>query len=465
MSTVRCLYYAVVAAATLSACGGGGGDAPAPAPVSTPAPTPVPAPAPAPVPAPAPNPLTLSQCLSTPVEATVNTYANARNARREWKTATFQGEAATARVEFETETSTVPLRIRYSKQDPATGEVTILGTEEFDKDRSLARREVYTGRRYSPAISVGQSVTNDYTVKVLFPADQADRKERVIRTYDGIKDAQLAGGRVESCQMRDVTFDLKTEAGNETATEISQEQLNYGKNVEWLKSYVTPTSSTANDRNQTYHYELLSSTAPVVYMPSPAQTAPSLASCGSVLLNRTFRFSASNSVEADNALRTTSSIIFANNPSLQVQRRHVTTNVLSQNFYFDPVIGLLRQIASETFNDTGLVLAGASLIAGIPDLRTLPLNATVPYTTTRIAYLPNNAVQPSADTATFLGHEKITTALGTYDACKMRYTYGTGSNQLTEIYHYAPNLHWVRLDASVGSVRSIRELLSVTPPP
>jgi hypothetical protein len=367
-----------------------------------------------------------------------------------------------ALAEFETDTSTVPLRVLFSKQDPATGEVTVYGSQEFDKEGTLLRREQYTGRRYSPELAVGQSITNDYSVKVLFPADLPDRRERIVRTYDGIKEVHVAGGRVETCQLRDVTYGLNTEAGIETATELSKEQLHYGKGVDKLKTYFTPTADSAKDRNQTYQFELLTSTQAVTYLPSAAQTAPTLASCGNLPPNRTFTFSASNASEAENAVRTSSSVVFAGSPSLRVQRRHVTTNLLSQNFYYDAVLGSLRQTASENFNNLGQ-LASANLIAGIPDLRPLSLNATVSYTTTRIVYVPNSSTLSSADSATFLGYEKITTLSGTYDTCKMKYTYGTGAEQLTEIYHYAPDLHWVRLDFSFGAVRTIRELLSVTP--
>ena len=413
------------------------------------------------MPAPAPQVSAYDECTATPAVGTVNLLLNSPRVKREWRNATFLGEAVTGRFEYtSTNSNALPVRIRYSKRDAVSGVTTLLGTEFFDSAGNLTRREQYVGWVRQPGMSAGQTQTTDYTLRTLFPAGQADRQERVARTYIGNQVVNLPAGRLDTCQVRDVQYVL---AGG-VATEVSTELLNYAKGLGWVKSYFTNTVAGASDRNQTYMVELLSSTATANFVSVAASTTPSLASCSAVATNQTLRLTSSNSDEAGSGLRVIRSGVFNGSAVLTVERRQATSEVLTQSRHYEAAVGLLRSVARESMNSTGTAVVETIYRSGIPDLRGLAVGDVANYVVTTQSSLPAIPLAFRPESVTFLGHEKVTTPVGTFDTCKLRFVYGTNGAEGSETVYYAPGLHWVRLDGTDATgLRTTRELVSKLP--
>jgi hypothetical protein len=384
---------------------------------------------------------------------------NSSRIKREWRNATFLGEAVIGRFEYTTtNANALPARIRYFKKDAASGGTTLVGVEFFNSAGNLTRREQYVGWERQPGLLVGQTQTADYTVKVLFPAGQVDRQERVVRTYIGNQVVNLPGGRLDTCQVRDVQYLLTGGA----AVEVSTEVLNYAKGLHWVKSYFTNTGSTASDRNQTYMVELLSTNAPVSFMPAAATTAPSLASCSAVAVNQTLRLTSGNADEAGSGLRVIRNSVFNGNSVLTVERRQATSEVLTQRRHYDAGIGLLRSVGREFMDTTGTAVVETTTRSGTPDLRTLAVGDVANFVVTTQSSA--SAVASRSESVTFLGHEKVTSPAGTFDTCKVRFVYGVNGSEGSETVYYAPGVHWVRLDGTdAAGLRTTRELVSKSP--
>jgi hypothetical protein len=438
------LLMTLVMMTALAACGGGGGDST----LATAA-------------APAPQVSVYDECVALPSIGTVNLVLNSPRIKREWRNATFLGEAVVGRFEYaSSNTNALPLRIRYFRKDAASGATATLGTEVFDGAGNLTLREQYVARVFQPGMSVGQTQTTDYVVRTLFPAGQADRQERTARTYLGNQGVNLPGGRLDTCQVREIQYVL----AGAVATEVSTELLNYAKGLSWVKSYFTNTVVGASDRNQTYMVELLSSTASANFLSAAATTAPSLASCSAFAANQTLRLTSLNAAEADSGLRVTRSAVFNGNTVLTVERRQATSEVLTQRRHYDAAVGLLRSVGREFMNATGTAVVETTFRSGIPDLRTLAIGDVSNYVVTTQSSSVAVATTSRPESVTFLGHEKVTTPAGTFDTCKVRYVYGTNGLEGSETVYYAPGLHWVRLDGSdAAGLRTTRELVSKLP--
>ncbi len=165
--------------------------------------------------------------------------------------------------------------------------------------------------------------------------------------------------------------------------------------------------------------------------------------------------------EANNAVRVTRAApaTFNGATALPIDRRNAATNNKSETIYLDPNVGYLRILGEENFDSTGTLLVQTRTRTGRPDLRGTAVGATANYTETFTK--TGGSPVPSNDTFTFLGYEKITTPAGTFDTCKVKFSYASDGS--TETYWHAPNLHWVRLDTTLGSVRTTRELISHAP--
>lgn len=140
--------------------------------------------------------------------------------------------------------------------------------------------------------------------------------------------------------------------------------------------------------------------------------------------------------------------------------------------FYDPDGGLLRPTGHARFASGGNASAAASLdsaiIENVPDLRGLAVGASQTY---QKKVLSPASSPPGLrhttnirETATFLGHQKVTTPAGTFDACKVRFVEtdldaGPDASSTERIYYFVPNLHWVRFE----SLNYVEELLSVAP--
>jgi hypothetical protein len=369
----------------------------------------------------------------------------------------FLGEAVTGRFDYATATSTVPVRVRYSRPGNNAGEQVVLGTEWFDAAGNLTRREQYNGWVISAGLAVGVPQTQDYTVRTLFPAGQADRTERLTRVYDGVRPVTLAQGQVPSCQIRD-TLEQVTTSG---PVPLSTEQLHYVPTAGWVKSYYTVTQASAPDVRQTYLTELAQSNRTLAMAPATASSQPGLLACATPPQNRTKRLTASNASEAASAVRMWSSGVFNGSPVMVSTRMHIQTNFVTQRRHFDPALGALRTVGREQLDPNTGLLVESFVRTGTPNLSTLAVGGSASFTSQDTHSVPAGLVRSNAEAVTFLGHEQISTPAGTFDTCKLRWVTGTGSTAVTETYHYAPNTGWVRLDSESGGVRTTRELLAL----
>jgi hypothetical protein len=413
--------------AALTACGGGGGNA-----GDSAAPTPAPAPAAA---------LTFAECDAKPV-GLVNTYLNSTRSRREWAATTFDGEAVIARNEFDTTGAKV--QARYYKEDAVAQTSTLVGREWFDATGMLTRRIKFAGNTLSTAVSAGQAQTVNYTWQVLEPSGEPDGAESLTLTYVGNETVSLRSGRTMACKS---TFVLRNSGGQET----SNETFYSAKGANLVKSYTLITSPTASDTGQTYLTELDTSSATLALAPATADTTPSLASCSTLPAGLNLKLTASTSTEAASALRSTAASTVLSTSTMAMTRRHVATNALQSTTHFDPAIGALLQLGTESTNGTG------TIFSGIPDFRATAVGASVDYTRTATPY-PSGAATTTNDRFTFVGHEKMTTPAGTFDACKARFDFAGGSS---ETYWFVPSRFYVRLETvSAGGVRSSREQIA-----
>ena len=100
------------------------------------------------------------------------------------------------------------------------------------------------------------------------------------------------------------------------------------------------------------------------------------------------------------------------------------------------------------------------MLSGRPDLRSTAIASSVDYSETTTAY-PSGFTSVANDRFTFLGHEKLTTPAGTFDTCKVRFSYGVG---FVETYWLVPNRYFARLETAIpfagGTFTTSREQIS-----
>ena len=397
--------------------------------------------------------MTLAECSQNPSGVT-NTYLNSVRPRREWKAATFLGEAVTGRFEYSSGAAT-PQRAWYYKYDAAAHTVTTAGMESFDASGSATGRIQFTGLVNSTSLTAGQTETVDFTVKTLLPAGQADKTQRQTLAYETNEVITLPGGRLDTCRLKSTLADV---VGG-TATELTVETLHLAPGFGFVKSYFKPTWANYSDRNQTYLTELVATTGTLTLATPTADTAPTLALCSALAPGQNLVITASTTGEEDSALRSTSSATFNGAPAIAEARRNATTNARRSVHSFDPAVGFLRYVGIDSYDVTGTTLVQSRSRSGRPDLRTSAPLVPVPYTETYTVLFPaGGGTKTSNDTFTFEGYAKITTPAGTFDTCKVRFHYG--ADNFDETYYHAPNLHWVRLDTTLNGVRTTRELIS-----
>ncbi len=426
------LTVCLISALALTACGGSGDGATS----AVPLPMPV-------------TGLTFAECTRAPADGVVQTYLNTTRTRREWKAGTFLGETVNGRYEYADATSVNPVRVRYSKTDPATGVTSVVGQETFDPAGPLASRVQYIGRNSTSTLLAGQSDNVTYTVRTLFPAGVADRTERLTRNYTGNQTASIALGQIEVCAVTETLANVTAEV----ATDQSSEQLLYAKDLSWVKSYQKITAPGSSDLGRTYLAELASTSVPLT-LPAPTATAtPSLASCLALPAGQNLTFTASTDGQANQSRRQTLASAFNGVPSTAV-RRSDHLGALFEIRHFSPVQGQPQELGREIF----LPSASTRSYAGIPDLRNTAIGQTVNFTpvVTQLTPLPSAVLSSSNESFTFEGHQKVTTPAGTFDTCKINRTYSSG---LQETYYYAADLHWVRLESTTAGVKTTIELI------
>lgn len=435
------LLGAVASSLLFGACGGGGGGDSA----LTPAPV-----APAAQGAP-----TYADCMSSPAVGTVDTLVGTSRQQREWVRREFLGETVDAVVTTNSDLYQVAaegqVEVRYFKRDAATGAATALGLEVFGSAGELIRREQYLGLTALPNLSPGQSQQVDYTVKVLFPAAEADRPERLRRTYEGNQWVNLKGGRLETCRVSEARFSLA--AG--TVAELSTEQRNHGRGTGPVKTYLTHSAPASRFHGLTFLTEWASSTAPVALSAAPADAAPSLADCSTPLQNRALLFSARHGATlVQRVARTEPGLLL-------VETTETGLENAGDRDYFDASVGLLRLTGRSEFGKGLAVVTSTYMeIQGVPDLRGLAIGASTSYP---VKHVRPRLLPPGnfLETATFLGHQKVTTPAGTFDACKVRFVdvdtdAAPGAPGQEATYYFVPHLFWVRKETP----DSVEELLS-----
>jgi len=440
------LVVLFASACTLAACGGGGGGGDTGSP------------SPSPTPAPPATPLTLATCMQDPTGVT-NTYLNSSRPRREWKAATFLGESVVARNEYADATTATPTRAFYYKYDAAAQTVTTAGHEDFNAAGAVTTREQYTGLVNSTALAAGQSEAKTYTVKTLVPSGTADRTERVTVTYEANDTITLPEGRLDACRVKSV---LESIAAGGAATQVSTETLYLAPGLGFVKSYYKPLLAGFVDRNQTYLTELVATTGTLALQATTADKISSLAACSALAAGITVELTASNAGEANSAVRMSRLATFNGVQALAMERRNAATGVKSQISYMDPAVAQLMFVGEESYASDGTTLVLRRTRTGRPDLRTASFGTPVTYTETYTTTFPTPAPAPTTSNDSFLfdGYAKVTTPAGTYDTCRVRFTYQSG---LVETYYHAPGLHWVRLDSTQAGIRTTRELIAHTP--
>lgn len=434
------LLVVFAAASTLSACGGGGGGGGSDTPGVGPSAAPLAS-------------VAYADCMRDP-SGVNHTYLNSPRPRQEWRGANFLGAQVTARQEFVSASAGTPSRVWYYRFDTAAGTVATVGYEELDGSGAVIRREQYEGWSHSTGLAEGLTEVVNYTVRTLLPAGQADQSRRVTLLNQGNEVINLPGGRLNTCKVRATTERLSgTPQGQE-----SVEMLHFFPGLGVVKSYYTPTLSSFSDRNQTYLTELLSTSASLSFAAPTADEAPTLAQCSQLSAGQNLVVSASGTIEANTALGAITSSTFNGGSALAVVWRNAASNARSRVDYFDPSVGFLRYMGNELYGSTNDVLVTRIVRSGRSDLRTTPVLSTTHFTETFTVTVPANGGSSSSnDSFTFEGYAKVTTPAGTFDTCKVRFNYETG---LVETYYLAPNLYWVRVDATGSGVRATRELVS-----
>jgi hypothetical protein len=166
---------------------------------------------------------------------------------------------------------------------------------------------------------------------------------------------------------------------------------------------------------------------------------------------------ASNLQEATSVHRTTQAGTPVNGmATLQVNRRSVVPDQLQSVYDFDATLGALQLWRTRDYDSNGAVTA-TKVYGGHPNLSTVSLGQTLPYTET----ITSGTTVSTNDSFTFVGYEKITTLAGTFDTCKVRFDYGPNNDGGSETYWLIPNVHWGRLERiTPQGVRTTRELIS-----
>jgi hypothetical protein len=378
-----------------------------------------------------------------------HTYLNAARPRVEWRNATFLGAAATARREFASSSASTPSRVWYYRFDSTTNTVATLGYEELDGSGNVTRREQYEGWSHSTGLAEGQTEVVNHTVRTLVPSNQADLSRRVTRVYQGNEVINLPGGRLNTCKVRSTIERLSGATQGQESVETSH----FSPGLGVVKSYYTPTLAAFSDRNQTYLTELASTSAALALAAPNADAAPTLGQCSQLSAGQSLKFSASSPFEANMASAAITVATFNGGSALAVVWRNATSGARSRIDYFDSSVGFLRRVGREEYGSSGVDLQTQWLLSGRPDLRTTPVLGSVSYT----EQTSGATTQTSNDTFTFEGYAKVTTPAGTFDTCKVRFNYQDG---LVETYYLAPNLYWVRLDATDNGLRTTRELIA-----
>ncbi len=395
-------------------------------------------------------------CVETPGPGTVNVYLNSPHARREWKTATYAGELLNARFDYASLTATQPAQVSYSRVDAAAKTITWVARETFDATTgALTQREQYTGRRFSQFLSVGQSETVNYTVKTLFPANVADREERIARAFLGEGPVTLSQGNLSTCAVSE----SRSSVAGALITQLGVEALYYVPGVSFVKSYAANTDRASATRGQSTLVELDSTTAPASYKTAAVTNPPTLAACTALKPNQSFTVTASGASlgsPSENSQRTTVASTLNGVPTVAIVRSNISTNVVADILHHDPAVGFFGRVGSET--QTNFVVTGRTLISGIPDLRMTPVGESVTYAVSTQPVLPPGPTTSSTETFTFLGHQKVSTIFGTIDTCKVKFDDPNKGG--SEIYYYAPDKHWLRFEAVLPSgTRATREIL------
>ena len=437
---VAALFASVVG---LAACGGGGGGGSGDSPDDLPT-----APAPAPT-----TSLSLADCTAFPTGVTseyLNAALDSNWARREWRTANSPDfpDAQIARFDYSSATATQPSDIWYFKSDATTR--TTLGHETLSAG-NVATREQFVGWVESKTLAAGASETIDYTAKLVLPAG-ADRSEQLVRTFSASRETTLPGGRVDTCVVDTVR---RAASSGGALSDQSTERLHYVPGLGVVKRYFTRTNMNfvLIDRNQTYLNELASSSKAVPYTTTPPGSTPSLTACAGIAGNQVLQYTASNGQEALSDKRRTLAGSFNGTPSTLVSQRSMRTDGLSKISYFDQSLGALRELGYEIYGNSGQVTDTATF-SGRPDLSGTAVGGSVTYDETTT----NGASTTSTDKFTFVGHEKVATYAGDFDTCKLQFDYGGGNR---EVFYLAPDVYWVRLDATVNGVRTTREMVKL----
>jgi hypothetical protein len=378
-----------------------------------------------------------------------HTYLNAARPRVEWRNATFLGAAATARREFASSSASTPSRVWYYRFDSTTNTVATLGYEELDGSGNVTRREQYEGWSHSTGLAEGQTEVVSHTVRTLVPSNQADLSRRVTLVYQGNEVINLPGGRLNTCKVRSTIERLSGATQGQESVETSH----FSPGLGVVKSYYTPTLATFSDRNQTYLTELASTSAALALAAPNADAAPTLGQCSQLSAGQTLKISASSPIEANTASAAISAATFNGASALALVWRNATSDARARIDYFDPSVGFLRYLGNEFYGGSNDVLQTRVSRTGRPDLRSTPVLGSVSYTEA----FTTTSTNTSNDTFTFEGYAKVTTPAGTFDTCKVRFNYQDG---LVETYYLAPNLYWVRLDATGSGVRATRELIA-----
>lgn len=425
----------------LAACGGGGGGD------SSEDPPPAPAPGPA-------ASISLADCTALPEDAThryLNGALDGSWAKREWKPGTFLGETVVARHDYATVGAATASEVWYFKTDAGTR--TVLGREKLNADGSVATRVQFVGWVESRTLGAGSSETIDYTVKTLLPAGQADTTGRLVRTFTANREVTLPNGRLNTC-MVDTVASAAPAGGS--LSEQSRERLHYAPGLGVVKRYLTRTSMNfvLIDKDQTYVNELVGSTEPVTYLGTTAASAPTLAQCAAIATGQLLQYTASNGQEALSDKRRTADGSFDGTASRLVSQRSMRTDTLSKIAHFDAAKGALQELGYHIYG-ANEAITSTTRLSGRPDLSTTAVGQTVDYTETTTT---GGTASSSDDSFTFVGHEKVATYAGEFDACKVRFDYGNGD---TETFYLAPDVYWVRLDATVNGVRTTREMVKL----
>lgn len=428
------------ATCALAACGGGGGGGDSEAPAAGGAGEPL-------------APVAYADCMRDP-SGVNHTYLNAARPRVEWRDASFLGVAATARREFVSSSASTPTRVWYYRFDSTSSTVDTLGYEELDGSGNVTRREQYEGWSHSTDLAEGQTEVVNHTVRTLVPAGQADLSRRVTLVYQGNEVISLPGGRLNTCKVRSTIERLTGTTQGQESVETSH----FSPGLGVVKSYYTPTLTTFSNRNQTYLTELASTSASLSLAAPNADAAPTLAQCSQLSPGQDLKISASSPIEANTASATIFASTFNGASALAVVWRNATSDARARIDYFDPAVGFLRYAGNEFYGSANDVLQTRVVRSGRPDLRSTPVLGTTSYTETFTVTVPaNGGASASNDRFTFEGYAKVTTPAGMFDTCKVRFDYQDG---LVETYYLAPNLYWVRLDATSNGVRATRELIS-----